>query len=360
MAFASLRANATCVIYALGGGMGHLTRGLALARHAARDGRHVWVLSNSRFAPLLAGTGPIPRGFQRLIHLEPQIEMVPIPWQEDKQGVAAAIQRFFHAIPAPEVLVVDTFPRGLAGELKDLLRTTAALKVLVHRDLNPEYLRWESHDSCIPSYDLILVPGEAAPLEGLPQARRTTPWLICDLPEFLSVSAARAVLGAALQASGQGPTRRDQPLIVVIGTGKPAETFTAAEAALDLSRRVEGRALVRLATFDDAARARCPDLACSVWPLLAVHQGIDLLIGAGGYNTVYEARGTGTPLIAVAQPRLYDRQARRLRPTEIAADWSEGIDLAERQLDRLGWAPKPTVGELGSGAGDAWQWIELG
>jgi hypothetical protein len=54
----------------------------------------------------------------------------------------------------------------------------------------------------------------------------------------------------------------------------------------------------------------------SPWPLLALMNGIDALVGSGGYNTVYEARSTGTPLFAKPLPRMYDRQSARLHENE--------------------------------------------
>ena len=54
------------------------------------------------------------------------------------------------------------------------------------------------------------------------------------------------------------------------------------------------------------------ELSVMVWPLLVALPGADLLIGAGGYNTVYESRAIGVPLLAKGQSRLYDRQKRRL------------------------------------------------
>ncbi|MGH1395704.1 MAG: glycosyltransferase, partial [Trichormus sp.] len=37
----------------------------------------------------------------------------------------------------------------------------------------------------------------------------------------------------------------------------------------------------------------------------------DVVVGAGGYNTVYECVAVGVPLVALALPRLYDRQTKR-------------------------------------------------
>ena len=48
-----------CLVYALGGGLGHLTRGIALARAAGRRGIHSTILSNSPFAQSLPVAGEL-------------------------------------------------------------------------------------------------------------------------------------------------------------------------------------------------------------------------------------------------------------------------------------------------------------
>jgi UDP:flavonoid glycosyltransferase YjiC (YdhE family) len=56
----------------------------------------------------------------------------------------------------------------------------------------------------------------------------------------------------------------------------------------------------------------------SHWPLVELLRGVDVLVGAGGYHTVQEARAAGVPLVALPQRRLYDRQERRLHEHETA------------------------------------------
>src|SRR5262249_22120387 len=138
------------LIYALGGGMGHLTRALALARRAARRGALVDILSNSRFAPVFAN----PR-FRPLVTLDAGITIVPISSDAERSAVARVIERTLNDGLSPEVLIVDTFPRGLAGELIPVLESTPALKVLVHRDLNLKYVRWAELESFVADYDLV-------------------------------------------------------------------------------------------------------------------------------------------------------------------------------------------------------------
>jgi len=59
--------------------------------------------------------------------------------------------------------------------------------------------------------------------------------------------------------------------------------------------------------------------APKTWPLMKLFEGVDALVGAGGYNTVHEARATCVPLLATAQARLYDRQLHRLHADERVA-----------------------------------------
>ena len=189
-AFSPNKVGPNWFIYALGGGLGHLTRSLALARRAARAGATVRIISNSRFAKIIAE-----RQCRQLNTLDPGIELLPLATANDKAAVASAVDAALRAAGTPDVFVVDTFPRGLAGELAERLPSLRALKVLVHRDLNPDYVRWAELETFVAHFDLLLVPGEDAPLAHLPHARRTPPWLVCDEAELLRRDDARTALG---------------------------------------------------------------------------------------------------------------------------------------------------------------------
>jgi len=73
----------------------------------------------------------------------PELDILAL---DPELSVARARQesvRYVRASKQP-CLIVDTFPRGLGGELAALLPAWGALRVLIHRDLNPEYVRGES------------------------------------------------------------------------------------------------------------------------------------------------------------------------------------------------------------------------
>ena len=148
------------LIYALGGGWGHLTRAIALARIAGRD-RPVRILTNSPYAPTTD---------LDIVTLETRAEVV-------------------HAIAACQAacLIVDTFPRGIGGELAAVLPTLDALKVLVHRDLTPRYVeKMRLREFVAAHFDLILVPGagEGSQLGDLPMAVETDAWLVRSADEL--------------------------------------------------------------------------------------------------------------------------------------------------------------------------------
>jgi UDP:flavonoid glycosyltransferase YjiC (YdhE family) len=58
--------------------------------------------------------------------------------------------------------------------------------------------------------------------------------------------------------------------------------------------------------------------------------GIDLLVSSGGYNSVHESRYSGTPLLAIPQKRVYDRQADRLLASEAVSNLDTALDLAKK------------------------------
>ncbi len=308
-------AESRWLLYALGGGMGHLTRALALGRVARRRGHRVEVVTNSAFAPLLPLEAEL--GADGVHRLDAGL---------DREAVRAAVERLL-AETRPDVLVVDTFPRGLGGELAALLPGLPARKVLVHRDLTPAYVERFGLARFVDVYDRLLLPGEPAPLAHHPRAVETPPWLVRDAGELLDPAEARRRLRAPEDAA--------VPVVAVLGCGREEEVAQSAMLARGLHQALP----------EAAVRWLCPvpsvDMARSGrWPALETLRGVDVLVGAGGYNTVQEARATGTPLVAFARERLYDRQALRLQPHERVED-AEAVLARVRALLASPPAPRP-------------------
>lgn len=277
------------LIYALGGGLGHLTRSLALARAARKNNVRVTLLTNSPYA----GTLPVNQ------ELDSEDRVVVIPSELSREATAATVRRSLAETQA-DLIAVDTFPRGLGGELVELLPRLAMPKVLVHRDLNPGYVHSYQLDAFVAEvYDLVLTPGESGSLKVPVTA--TEPWLIRDASELLSVEEARTAFSIA--------DHDKRPCCLIPGCGRPEEALEMRQLAEWLRDRLSNRVCIRFCSPDANATH-------IIWPLLPVLPGVDVIIGAGGYNTVHEARATGTPLLALPRPRLYDRQAQRLAPGE--------------------------------------------
>jgi len=286
-------------------------RGLSLARAAAERGIATRVLSNSPFLPSLRGDH-----VQRLIALDPRVEILSFAATLSRESLVAAILPELRSCRANDVLVVDAFPRGIAGELATELASIPSLKVFVHRDLNPEYVRQANLDRVLVEYQLILLAGEAGPLAKSAHVR-TAPWMICESGELMTRLVARKTLGITED--------QDAPLIVVSGSGTASEAVASSRLACRLDQALEGKYLVRFCSLDAQGLRQAGELGCAVWPLMVALPGVDLLIGAGGYHTVYEARNTGTRLIGFPQQRVYDRQAKRLRASERVTNFEEMI-----------------------------------
>jgi hypothetical protein len=330
----------TWCLYALGGGLGHLTRALALARAAIARGHEVMVLTNS------ADASRIPAAKE----LGDSGRLITIAAEFEREQVADAVRDRL-ATMSFDVLIVDTFPRGLAGELRDVIPTMSDKGIktaLVHRDLQPRYVEWGRLDEFARQYDLILALGESGPLSHLPNARTTAPWLIRDAHELLDQPAAWQRLRI---------TETHLPVIAVIASGFNGERPAMCKLASRLAQALHGRANVRLIALKVADPVVDVE-AIELWPCLNVLRGIDLLVGAGGYNTVMEAHATQTPLLAITRPRLYDRQDVRLSDHERAED---EVAVEQRVLAWVtmhGHAHRDAVPSYMNGVHDAVRWIE--
>jgi UDP:flavonoid glycosyltransferase YjiC (YdhE family) len=312
------------LLYAMGGGLGHLTRALALARAAHQRGQACRILTNSSFAPaVFSQSNPLLAG----------MDVLTLSPTAGKDALRECVRTQLAAGVA--AFIVDTFPRGIGGELADLLPQIRVPRVWVHRDLNPEYVRQFALADVADSFARILVPGESAPLCDHPNAVLTQPWVICDHAELLDRNAARDALNAPGDA---------RPLVAVVGSGNESEAREMALLAAQLSEKMPD-AIVRFASLAASAGG---GLDCRLYPLLRAHAGIDLLIGSGGYNMVHEARLTQTPLLAFAQQRLYDRQAVRLRPHESVSSVAECIARAQTLL--IGASPRRSIPAYVNGA----------
>jgi predicted glycosyltransferase len=277
------------LIYALGGGWGHLTRAIALARATQRE-RPVRILTNSPYAAIPANALP-------------GLDVVAFdPHGSAEETRRAAIRAIAESRPA--VLIVDTFPRGLGGELAPVLRDLHALRVLIHRDLNPEYVAAAGLREFVAAhYDLVLVPGagEGSQLGDSPATCETRPWLVRSAGELPGCEVVRERLRLK---------EHDESCVLVCASGKQTELEwygTVVRKIRELAPAIPVRFVAAECPAADQA-----DCWVRYWPAMDLLSSAAVVVGGGGYNTVQECIACDVPLIARAWPRMYDRQGLRL------------------------------------------------
>ena len=257
------------LIYALGGGWGHLTRAVALARAATAE-RSVRILTNSPHAS----------------HVRNALPQLDLTILDPALSVQVACEQVTHQIESanPRCLMVDTFPRGLGGEL---VGVRAATKVLIHRDLNPHYVSVASLRRFVASnYDLVLIPGEGegSAFPGIV----TEPWLIRNASEL--------------------PPPRQPRCILICASGPQDELAWYGEVSNLIARRAPVRCVA------PTCPPGCPPECWTAhWPAIDLYPSASVVIGAAGYNTIHECLACNVPLIARPWPRKYDRQWLRAR-----------------------------------------------
>lgn len=278
------------LLYALGGGWGHLQRSLALGRLLARE-TPVSLLTNSPYAAR--------------VH-EPGVELVRLAPDLPADRVRQQVHEWLQARSITG-LVVDTFPRGLGGELVESLAALAERpRVLVHRDLNPAYVQAREVRTFVATrYDRIIIPGEGSappglPLADLPQVCHTAPWLIRSSHELPSPDQIRAALQVPIGL----------PLVLVLAAGQLAEQAWFGAVTRAISTTLP-QVAVRCLAFH--CPPGCPpQLWHWHWPAIEYLGAATVVVGGAGYNTLQECQALGVPLVARPWRRLYDRQPARI------------------------------------------------
>jgi hypothetical protein len=303
--------NQHWLIYALGGGWGHLNRALSLGRIAAKH-KKITIITNSPYITYLKNEGCI-------------IQAIPhdISFTETCQKVGEIVTNINY-----NCLIVDTFPRGLGGELADILPKLQHIpRILIHRDINPHYVTAKNlREFATKNFDAIIVPGEGEdlPLCDLPNAYHTAPWLIRNPWELPKRNWTQLnILKSEKHAK----------IILVCATGKTSEIPIFTELAIQIEQ-----------TFADCVvrilAATCPENTVKhLW--VSHHPGIeciaaaDIVVGGAGYNTVCECMNLGVPLIAIALPRLYDRQTKRAAKVYQVQNTHSAISTIRMLLEQL-------------------------
>ena len=312
------------VCYAVNGtGVGHITRLLAIARWmrryaAALDQKlEIWFLTSSEAEGLAFAEGfaafKIP---SKTIVAEVGIDRTTY--------VALAKQWIWHTLGLlrPDLLIVDTFPRGSFGELLgalDLCRRSA----FVYRPVRREVAERPDFQAMLPLYDLLLVPEKSAPVVVPPKVAdrlvHVGPVLSRERWELLPRDVARAGLG--IPRDGNGAEKK----CVFVSAGGGGDR--------DAEARIEGA--VRALAADPSMHVVVgagplyrgqPFPGVTIVPGRAAEWSLafDAAVCAAGYNTFGELMFAGVPTAFLPQDKLADDQAAR---AQLAVDSGAGATL---------------------------------
>lgn len=224
------------LIYALGGGRGHATRSRNLAGWFGPEWQ-VELLWPER--------------------LRTQPCSWPVHYVSGPEQVQPLLQRL-----QPDLLLVDTFPRGLMGEL-----TPTGPAWLIGRWLKPDYAARRAVQASLSLYQAVLNV-ELTPWDGGADVGPVVP-----------------------PPAPPGEPRR----LVWLGSGPPAEQHRLRQL------------------LPPGVTVAAPDLGCARGDLVELLAAAALVISAAGYNAYHEIVQAGCPVIFWPQSRLYDQQEIRAR-----------------------------------------------
>ena len=174
----------------------------------------------------------------------------------------------------PKLLVVDTFPRGIVGEIAELVPSLLCPAVLIQRYLNPSYLRQFKVAAFLGQHYRLAVRITDA-LEPQTLSQRTV-----DVPP-VTVREAREL-----------PPARSRSGWLFVDWGEGSEPYL--QVALEAAR--QRRKQLRILRPGES------------YPAVNWMPSAELVIGAGGYNLFHEVALTSTPAIFVPCRRMYDDQ----------------------------------------------------
>ena len=286
-----------------GTGLGHLTRGMAIARRLGPDLEPVF-LTLSAAAPVVEEVGYHVEYFPS--HSAAAAES-PRRWD---RRLRARLELLIGELE-PDLLVFDgahpydALVAVLRAHRGGSMRTVWCRRPMWREGGGAEAIYWSGE------FDAVLEPGELAEAEdrGLTVARRdeaerVAPIVFLDPGELLSREEACAELGLdperphALVMLGQGPELdRAVARCLKLLAEHPELQVAALESSLSPELRVPGEVVLLRGTY----------------PMSRFYRAFDLAVAAAGYNAFHELLAHGVPSLFVPMPRQIDDQAARAR-----------------------------------------------
>lgn len=296
------------VNYAVNGrGVGHLTRLVAINRWVRRYAAYCGVRCEIYFLTSSEADGLLfEEGFASF--KLPSKTLVKETGIEKRTYLALAKQWVWHSLGLlrPDLLVVDTFPRGSFGELLsalDLVRQRA----FIYRPMKQSFAGRPDFQAMLSLYDAILVPDHPSaepplvPRSARGRVAHTGPVVCRERVELRERAEARAALGVAPDA-----------LCVYVsagGGGDPSGERRLATALSAVARLPEAHAVVGAGPLYRGTRQHGPRVTWLAGErALEFMPGFDLAVSAGGYNSFFELMFAGVPSLFWPQDKVADEQ----------------------------------------------------
>jgi len=277
------------LLYALGGGLGHLTRARRVLEALGLDGEAA-LLTASRYARDPRVTGGVP-----VIEVPPRLG-------RDRTAFRRWLSATLREV-APDELIVDTFPAGILGELSGLELPPSRLVA--------RHLRWPAYRrrlaGPLPRYETAyLIESLATPhcdaLSAI--AQRLEP-----LPLPLALPAARA--------DTPGEPLHDGPHAVVVHSGPADELDELIELAYE-HRSATAAARVVVVSPDAPAHMPRGTVWRDVYPVVPHLPHAELVLTAAGWGAMHDTASVRDRHRFVPFPRALDDQFARARAARFA------------------------------------------
>jgi hypothetical protein len=301
------RRNRRMLFYALGSGLGHLSRAHAIVR---------------KLVPLFKGElfllTNCPHSYMYCQENVTTLYLNTSRGSPEFQG--KKIKLVIEEV-SPHILVVDAFPRGITGELVDQLARGTFRKILIRRILRADYSGKSIDEFVANHYDLVI---HAEPISGSPipyPYHLCCPILLRDYEELRGADDARRILRV--------PSRHR--ILLTIGTGDPlsVHNFRRLLAWIFVRLRIKGFSLRHGALPIEGALSNQGSMV-NHFPLIEALKGADLIVASSGYNLYHESQALTLPSLYIPQPKSYDDQFRRAGALAVSSP-----DELEERLEKL-------------------------
>ncbi|MBV9960039.1 MAG: hypothetical protein JO360_16555, partial [Acidobacteria bacterium] len=334
-----MKETLTIVNYAVNGvGAGHVTRLIAinrwLRRYALQLGlrAEIYFLTSSEATSLLFAE----RFASFKVPSRTSIEEAGLESPALLATVRGCVAQALDTL-RPDLLIVDTFPRGYFEELPAVW-DACPRKAFIYRPVKESHARQPEFQEALTHYELLLVPEDAehapviCPAAIRERVRHIGPVLVRERDEVPTRAEARRLLGLG-----------DDELAVYVtagGGGDPSaeQQFHFAYEAL------RDRAGLRLIigagplyrgrrVYDSRVTWLAHERAAELMP------GFDLAISSAGYNSFNELMHFGVPTIFIPQEKWADDQAVRARraaqaEAALVLETADGVADLQRALER--------------------------